>query len=89
MADSILNPKADGSYPNQNKQVELVSTTTGTAEKGWVIGSFLNSGAADVTVNGKTLEPGASITYPYIMNRSWDAISWDATGSSLKIVVVY
>lgn len=86
---NILNPKSGGADLNENAIEELVDTGAGTVARGWVTGSFLNSGAADITVNGKTLEPGASKTYPNNMNRAYPELAWDATGSTVTILIIY
>ena len=90
MAVNITNPKASGDFQGTAIPVEdVVANDTGTIAKAFMTAGFYNAGSTNVIVNGETLQPGVSKTYPFVDMSYKDAISFDATGGTLNISVIY
>lgn len=73
---------------------ETVSTTTtGSIASGYSEILFLNTGAAAATItfansNTFSLPSGGELNLSPHINRKWKRMSYDATGTTLKIILI-
>ncbi len=58
---------------------------TGTVEAGFVTIGIFNCSDVDATFNGQDVPAGSTQTYPAVLNKSYPALDWDATGARLLI----
>ena len=78
IADLLLNVQA---LTSQKNLISLDATGSGSIPAGSWSGSVYNSGDADGTFNGQTIEPGMYIEW----NGPVGAINYNGTGTKLKI----
>lgn len=68
---------------------ESTQTSSGSIEAQFMSCSLYNSGAAAVTINGQSIPAGAVVNRPYVGKPYSQAVTFDATGSTLLITVIY
>jgi hypothetical protein len=68
---------------------ESTETGSGSIEAQFMSCSLYNSGAAAVTINGQSIPEGAVVNRPYVGKPYSQEVTFDATGSTLLITVIY
>jgi len=68
---------------------ESTQSEAGSIEAEFMSCSLYNSGATAVTINGQSIPAGAVVNRPYVGKPYSQAVTFDATGSTLLITVIY
>jgi hypothetical protein len=61
----------------------------GTIDGGFFMLGILNTGAADATFDGQTIPAGTAETYPFVGKAYAEGCTYDATGTTLLIKVIW
>ena len=76
--------------PGENVQTVDIYTNSSTIDEGFIFLSIMNTGDNAGTVMGKTIQSGATFTFPAILNNTYNtAVSYDATGTEFTVIKVF
>ena len=67
----------------------LTASDAGTISEGFFMVGVLNTGAADATFDGQTIPAGTAETYPFVGKAYAEGCTYDATGTTLLIKVIW
>lgn len=88
MATTITKPSGASKLQDALRS-NATTTTSGTVPAGFFVAGFENTGAAAVTVDEQSIPAGGSMTLPYVGKQYGQTVSYDATGSTLLIKVIW
>lgn len=84
IARSVNQPVTEKAY-RSNETV----TGSGTVDSGFFECGFLNTGSATASIDGQTVPAGGSVTIPYVGKPYAEPVSYDASGTTVLIKVIW